>query len=79
MCNELFALNLLKHFDYNLTGELVFNEISDISTTYEDTVVACVFRNNLSTCYEYLDEILTEKGKCFTFNLLAPEEIFQRK
>lgn len=79
LCNELFSLNLLEYFHENVTDNSISDVIDEISTTFDDTLYACSFQAKSSTCYQYFHEILTEEGKCFTFNLLSPEEIFRTK
>lgn len=79
ICNELFSAKLLEYFSDNVTDDSIFDEIHKISTTFQDTLVACLFLNTISSCYKYFHEILTEEGICFTFNLLGSDEIFRRE
>lgn len=79
LCNELFSINLLEYFNANVMDDSISDIIDEISTTFEETLVACSFQAKLSSCYPYFHDILTEEGKCFTFNSMSLEEIFRTK
>lgn len=77
LCNELFSLNLLEYFQENVMDDSISDIADEIFTTFEETLVACSFQSKLSSCYPYFHDILTDEGKCFTFNLMSPAEIFR--
>ncbi|KAG4070425.1 hypothetical protein HA402_005657 [Bradysia odoriphaga] len=41
-----------------------------------DTLFICKFRNIVDYCQKYFEEIMTEEGLCFTFNVLNGSELY---
>lgn len=75
ICDETFSLSVLNEFPENVIDDSVFNVIRDISPGFDDSLVACGFRGSFSTCFKYFHELLTQEGRCFTYNSLTQDEI----
>lgn len=69
---------LVENFNYeqNLTNNLIFGILNDISPMFEDTMYLCKWRHQVDNCSLYFQPILTEEGVCFTFNALNSRDIY---
>lgn len=47
--------------------------------SFNDTMFICKFRNTINYCQEYFEEIMTEEGLCFTFNVLNGSELYNKE
>ena len=74
MCDDLFVENILEQFTDNNTDDSFVESIKEIALGFEENFLACNMKGQYSTCYKYFNDILTEEGICFAFNLLGPSE-----
>lgn len=76
VCDPELSLNL------QLNASRVFDEVNivktlkEISYSIDDSMLFCKFRNELKNCTSLFNEIVTDKGICFSFNLLDYFELF---
>lgn len=87
--NELRALEALAQIcvpdllsDDKIGSGLKTHEIvpllKSMTSQLDETAYSCIWRNKLGhTCDEYLKEVITEEGFCYTFNLLDSKDVFK--
>lgn len=61
----------------NHTGNDIIDTLREIAAKFDDTMFVCKFRNQIRSCDDYFQEIMTEEGLCFTFNVLNSKEIYK--
>lgn len=64
--------NSSKAFD----GENIVKILKEISYSIDDSMLFCKFRNVWVNCTSLFNEIITDRGVCFSFNLLDYAELF---
>lgn len=60
----------------NVTDNKIINLIRDIAPTFAETMRLCKFRNKVEYC-NYFEEIMTDEGLCFTFNMLNANDLYR--
>lgn len=61
----------------NHIGPDIIKTLRELAANFEDTMFMCKFRNDIRMCSDYFQEIMTEEGLCFTFNVLNSKEIYK--
>lgn len=72
---------LLKHFTFddvilNGSSEIV-EELKKTLYSLDDSMMFCKWRDSLVRCSKFFNEILTDQGICFSFNMLDYKEMFR--
>ncbi|XP_037031858.1 pickpocket protein 28-like isoform X2 [Bradysia coprophila] len=60
----------------NFTNSSITDLLRDTAPSSNDTLFICKFRNTVDYCQKYFEEIMTEEGLCFTFNVLNGSELY---
>lgn len=63
----------------NITDNTVIDRLKEIAPTFKETMLLCKFRNTLEYCQDYFEEIMTEEGRCFTFNMISDDDIYREE
>lgn len=58
-------------------GHDIVKILKEISFSIDDTMLFCKFRNALRDCTSLFNEIITDKGICYSFNMLNYNELFK--
>lgn len=58
--------------DYNVTEML-----KRMAPSFNETMMLCKFRNKLEYCDDFFEEVLTDEGLCFTFNMINSKELYR--
>lgn len=65
-----------------IDGGLKSNEIvpllKNITMSLNETTLFCKWRNEIADCDKFFQEVITEEGYCFSFNLLDFPEMFRQ-
>lgn len=74
---QLCVLQLPETYECpKFTGRQIFDIIQDKGHTFNYTMMACRWRNDVGRCEKFFKTILTEEGVCFTFNSLNSHDIY---
>jgi acid-sensing ion channel, other len=52
-------------------------ELEKMLYSVDDTILLCKWRESLVDCSEFYNEVITDQGKCFSFNMMNHQELFQ--
>lgn len=75
ICDDFFAEKVLKEFSGRDFDESIVSVIKEIAQECDETLVICRMLTKDSTCEKYFQDVLTEEGICFTFNLLGASDV----
>lgn len=67
------------HFENEFTNESIYDTINDLSLTINDTLFNCNWKNKMRDCSQTFSPVLTDLGRCFTFNSPNSDEIFTER
>ena len=57
-------------------GHDIVRVLKEISYSVDDTMLFCKFRNSLRDCTSLFNEIITDRGVCYSFNMLNYKKLF---
>lgn len=69
-----------EHYNVSLgkyDGRYYFKTLVDIAPLAIDVNYTCTFSNADIACAEYVTEIMTDEGICYSFNIIDPNDIFR--
>lgn len=61
----------------NVTDNSIIKMLKRMAPSLNDTMMLCKFRNKLQYCNDYFQEVLTDEGLCFTFNMISSNELYR--
>lgn len=76
---QICDAHLTNHFVIgdNVTDKSITKTLTRLAPTINETMMMCKFQNTLQYCNKYFDELMTDEGRCFTFNMINSEELFR--
>lgn len=74
ICRFYFGDNM--HFENEFANESIYDIISTMALTMNDTLFNCVWKSKVESCSQFFSPVLTEDGLCFTFNALNSRDIY---
>lgn len=57
-------------------GHAIVRTLQEISYSVDDSMLFCKLRNTMRNCTSLFNKIITDKGVCYSFNMLSYNEIF---
>jgi len=71
--------HLFKRFKIgaNLAENKIIDMLREVAPTFNETMLYCNFRSEKNSCRNYFEEIMTDEGLCFTFNMLNAKELYR--
>ena len=66
-------------FGVNITDNKIIDRLKEVAPTFNETMLLCKFRNTLGFCSDYFDDVMTDEGLCFTFNMLNARQLFREE
>ncbi|KAG4070463.1 hypothetical protein HA402_005695 [Bradysia odoriphaga] len=61
----------------NVTDNSIIDLLKRMAPSFNDTMMLCKFRNKMEYCDDYFEEVLTDEGLCFTFNMINSKELYR--
>uniref|UniRef100_A0A182PJG9 Pickpocket n=1 Tax=Anopheles epiroticus TaxID=199890 RepID=A0A182PJG9_9DIPT len=78
ICNRLFHSSFPTLVFLNGKEDDIVGTLRNLSLSRHSTLGICQYNNEYILCMDHLKETLTEEGFCYTFNLMAEDEIFRK-
>lgn len=69
----------IEELDGNITYRNIHAQIKSVSPTSREMLTRCEWANQHFNCRKIFQEILTDEGICFTFNMLNASEIYREE
>lgn len=74
---------LVTHLHFNLSiidnSDKLVPQLKRMLYTLDDSFMMCKWRHENVDCGELFNQIITDQGICFAFNMLDHQELFQEK
>lgn len=77
VCNPTLTHKLQLNSSKVSDGQNLVNTLKEISYSIDDSMLLCKFRNKVTNCSLLFNEVITEKGVCYSFNMLNYHELFK--
>lgn len=80
ICADLFSGDIFDKFYDNDTDVTLMDTIKEIATGFDDNILTCrMMASPTTTCYKYFQDLYTQLGVCFSFNLLSAAEVTTKR
>lgn len=79
--SQICDTHLTDNFEFgqNITDNEITDLLRKMAPSFKETMFLCKFRNKQEFCKDYFEEILTDEGLCFTFNMVNDEELYREE
>lgn len=74
---DLHLLSNITSFDNVLESNDIISTLKQINVWQNDSLLLCNWGGDIQDCSEVVDEVITEEGVCYSFNILNSGELFK--
>lgn len=73
--NAMRRMFVIPYDDTSTDGKIFFDQINDIAVNRKNMFRSCIWAGEVTDC-EQFKYVMTEKGPCFSFNVLNSNRIY---
>lgn len=74
---DLHLLDNITSFDNVLESKNIISTLKQINVWQNDSILLCNWGGDIQECSQVVDEVITEEGVCYSFNILKSGELFK--